>query len=135
MPNRLFAYSSSVIVPGKGWHLFGGYESTLSNAQRLQTLNGNWDQGLPSIYQIDYIQCAVQVKLAFYSLVVFISMKSVARHLFGGYENSLSIAQRIQNLNGNWKQRLPIIYQIDYIQCAVHVELLVYRKKKVSMSH
>ena len=83
-------------------HLFEGYESALSNAQRLQALNGNWYQGLLSIYQIDLIQCAVKVKLAFYSLVVFLSLKSASRHLFGGYESKLSIAQRLYNLNGNW---------------------------------
>ena len=56
--------AASVLVPNRGWFIFGGYESTLLTSQKLQTLSGNWSAG-PNMFQSTYdsYQCGVQVTI------------------------------------------------------------------------
>ena len=63
------------MVPNQGWVLFGGYQSTLLTAQKLQYLSGTWKAG-PNLYQstIDSRTCGVQVWIALNSLSFCLSV-------------------------------------------------------------
>jgi hypothetical protein len=64
-PYRLNAaqYPSNVVVPSKGWFIYGGYFANYqSYSQHLPSISQPWIQG-PLLYlsQQDYGQCIVQV--------------------------------------------------------------------------
>ena len=54
--------AATVILPNQGWIIFGGFDNALTTAQKLRTLDGQWEAG-PRLYQStsDYFSCAVQV--------------------------------------------------------------------------
>jgi hypothetical protein len=53
---------ASALVPNQGWVIFGGYQSSLLTSQKLQSLNGTWEEG-PNLFRndTDNNNCAVQV--------------------------------------------------------------------------
>jgi hypothetical protein len=68
-------YPSNVVVPSKGWFIYGGYFSNYqNNAQHLSSISSQWTLG-PLLYlsQLDYGQCIVQV--------YFLIYKSILNHL------------------------------------------------------
>ncbi len=56
--------AASVLVPNRGWFIFGGDPSSLLTSQKLQSLSGNWLAG-PNLFQnaSDSYLCGVQVNI------------------------------------------------------------------------
>jgi hypothetical protein len=56
--------AASVLVPNRGWFIFGGDPSSLLTSQKLQSLSGNWSAG-PNLFQntFDSYLCGVQVTI------------------------------------------------------------------------
>ena len=56
-------YPSSVVVPSKGWFIYGGYYSNaLINAQQLPSISSQWTKGPVQFNShLDFGQCIVQV--------------------------------------------------------------------------
>jgi hypothetical protein len=56
-------YPSNVVVPSKGWFIYGGYYSNaVINAQQLHSISSKWTLGPVQFNsRLDFGQCIVQV--------------------------------------------------------------------------
>ncbi len=55
--------AGNVMVPSKGWYIFGGHENNSKSSQHLTSVDGVWESG-PKFFQSkpDSGNCVVQVK-------------------------------------------------------------------------